>query len=218
MIPSYDFSKAKTIVSVDADFLNSWLLSTEYTGQYALTRNPDAEWMSKHIQFETVLSVTGSNADYRGMIKPSEQAAVLAYLIKGLGGNAGVASDLNPSAKLAADQAIKALKKSKKESLVVSGSNNIGVQQLTNKLNNMLQTYGTTIDLSNPVNLFQSEDAKVSKLVKDVTSGKGPDVLLMMDVNPVYTLPNGDAFENPAITTKEAAKTQAQEAEEGQAQ
>ena len=194
MIPSYDFSKAKTIVSVDADFLNSWLLSTEYTGQYALTRNPDAEWMSKHIQFETVLSVTGSNADYRGMIKPSEQAAVLAYIIKGLGGNAGVSAELNASAKVAADQAIKALKKSKKESLVVSGSNNIGVQQLTNKLNNMLQAYGTTIDLSNPINLFQSEDAKVSKLVKDVVAGAGPDVLLMMDVNPVYTLPNGDAF------------------------
>jgi molybdopterin-containing oxidoreductase family iron-sulfur binding subunit len=150
--------------------------------------------MSKHIQFETVLSVTGSNADYRGMIKPSEQAAVLAYIMKGLGGNAGVSSDLNPSAKAAADQAIKALKKSKNESLVVSGSNNIGVQQLTNKLNNMLKSYGTTIDLSNPINLFQSEDAKVTKFVKDVVAGNGPDVLLMMDVNPVYTLPNGDAF------------------------
>lgn len=194
IIPSYDFSKAKTIVSVDADFLNTWLLATEYTSQYALTRNPDAAWMSKHIQFETVLSVTGSNADYRGMIKPSEQAAVLAYIIKGLGGNTGVYTNLNISVKAIADEAIKALKKSKNESLVVSGSNNIGVQQLTNKLNNTLQSYGTTIDLSNPINLFQSEDAKVSKLVKDVIVGKGPDVLLLMDVNPVYTLPNGEDF------------------------
>ena len=194
VIPSYDFSKAKTIVSLDADFLNTWLLATEYTGQYAATRNPDAEWMSKHIQFETVLSVTGSNADYRGMIKPSEQAAVLAYIIKGLGGNAGISAELNTAAKAIADEAIKALKKSKNESLVVSGSNNIGVQQLTNKLNDLLKAYGTTIDLANPINLFQSEDAKVSKLVKEVVSGTGPDVLLMMDVNPAYTLPNGDAF------------------------
>ena len=197
IIPSYDFSKAKTIVSLDADFLNSWLISTENTGQYAATRNPDAAWMSKHIQFETVMSVTGSNADYRGMIKPSEQATVLAYMIKALGGNPGVSSDLSntdPSTKAAVEVAIKALKKSKNESLVVSGSNNIGVQQLTNKLNSLLKAYGTTIDLSNPINLFQSEDAKVSKLVKDVVAGNGPDVLLMMDVNPVYTLPNGDAF------------------------
>jgi molybdopterin-containing oxidoreductase family iron-sulfur binding subunit len=143
------------------------------------------------------MSITGSNADYRGMIKPSEQATVLAYIIKGLGGNPGVSADLSkadPSTKAAADVAIKALKKSKKESLVVSGSNNIGVQQLTNKLNNLLQAYGTTIDLSNPINLFQSEDAQVAKFVKDVVAGNGPDVLLMMDVNPVYSLPNGDAF------------------------
>ena len=73
------------------------------------------------------------------------------------------------------DTSKKGKKKSKKESLVVSGSNNIGVQQLTNKLNNMLQTYGTTIDLSNPINLFQSEDAKVSKLVKDVRRLFGSD-------------------------------------------
>ena len=61
-------------------------------------------------------------------------------------------------------------------------------------MNDLLKAYGTTIDLANPVNLFQSEDAKVSKLVKDVVAGAGPDVLLMMDVNPAYTLPNGDAF------------------------
>ena len=28
------------------------------------------------------MSVTGSNADYRGMIKPSEQAKVLSYILK----------------------------------------------------------------------------------------------------------------------------------------
>ena len=84
IIPSYDFSKAKTIVSVDADFLATWLLPTEFAGQYGQTRNPDNKWMSKHFHFESVMSVSGSNADGRGMIKPSEQAAVLAYLIKGM--------------------------------------------------------------------------------------------------------------------------------------
>ncbi len=63
VIPNYDFSKAKTIVSIGADFLNSWLLPTQFTTQYAETRNPDAKWMSKHFQFESLMSVTGSNAD-----------------------------------------------------------------------------------------------------------------------------------------------------------
>jgi hypothetical protein len=38
MIPSYDFSKANVIVSVAADFLNSWLSPIEFTKQYAQTR------------------------------------------------------------------------------------------------------------------------------------------------------------------------------------
>jgi hypothetical protein len=104
LIPSYDFSKAKTIVSVGADFLSTWLLPTEFAVQYGKTRNPEAAWMSKHFQFESVLSVTGSNADVRGMIKPSEEAAVLAYMIKALGGNPGVAANAG-SWKAAADKA-----------------------------------------------------------------------------------------------------------------
>src|SRR5690606_26273402 len=51
IIPDYDFSKAKTIVSIGADFLNSWLLPTQFTHQFGLTRNPDGEWMSKFFMF-----------------------------------------------------------------------------------------------------------------------------------------------------------------------
>ncbi len=193
IIPGYDFSKAKTIVSLDADFLSSWLLPTEFAVQYGQTRNPDGN-MSKHFQFESVMTVTGSNADYRGMAKPSELAGILAYLIKGLGGNPEVNASVPVGSKLAADEAVKALKKSGKNSLVVCGSNNVGLQILTNKLNNLLKAYGNTIDLSNTINLFQGNDTKVQKLVKDVLSGKGPDVLLFYGVNPVYTLPNGEEF------------------------
>ena len=127
-IPGYDFSKAKTIVRLDADFLSSWLLPTEFAVQYGQARKPDAEWMSKHFQFESVMTVTGSNADYRGMAKPSELAGILAYLIKGLDGDPGVSASVPVGSKLAADEAVKALKKSGKDSLVVCGSNNVGLQ------------------------------------------------------------------------------------------
>ena len=196
VIPGYDFSKAKTIVSLDADFLATWLLPTEFAVQYGQTRNPDSDskWMSKHFQFESNLSITGSNADYRGMLKPSELANVLAYLIKGLGGTTNVSATLPKDAKTAAEEALKSLKKTKQHSLVVCGSNNVGLQLLTNKLNNLLKAYGSTIDLSNNIELFKGEESKVQKLVKEISSGKGPEVLLMFGVNPVYTLPNGDEF------------------------
>ena len=195
IIPSYDFSKAKTIVSVGADFLSSWLFPTQFAGQYGLTRNPDGEWMSKHFQFESLMSVTGSNADYRGMIKPSEEANVLAYILKGMGASAGSASTtLSEGAEAVAKEAIKSLKKSKSHSLVVSGSNDKNVQILCNKLNSVLGAYGTTIDTTNPLNLFKSEDEKMAELVKDVVGGKGPEGVIFLGTNPVYTLPNGAAF------------------------
>jgi len=194
-IPSYDFSKAKTIVSVGADFLSSWLLSTEYQAQYGATRKPEGEWMSKHFQFEAMMSITGSNADERAMIKPSEDANVLAYILKGLGGSAaGVSTNLSAAAKKTADAAIKALKTSKKDSLVVTGANNEAVQILANKINELLGAYTSTINMNDELLLFASEDEKVNKLVADVMKGKGPDMLMFYGSNPVYTLPEGKAF------------------------
>lgn len=192
-IPDYDFSKAKTIVSVGADFLNSWLLPTQFAPQYGMTRNPDGEWMSKHFQFESLMSVTGSNADKRAMIKPSEQANVLAYMLSKFGVNAG-STKLSEAAQKVADEAVKSLKKSKGASIVVAGSNNKAVQILANKLNSVLGAYDTTIFPGNPLMMFKSDDAKMSKLVSDVNAGKGPDALIFLGVNPVYTLPEGEAF------------------------
>lgn len=194
IIPDYDFSKAKTIVSIGADFLNAWLLPTQFSRQFGATRNPDAEWMSKFFMFESVLSITGSNADYRGLIKPSEQANVLAYMLKAFGVSTDVSTTLGESAKKVADLAIAELKKSKAESLVVSGSNNKAIQILTNKLNDALGAYTKTINVNNPVNLFRSEDAKVQKFVSDVIAGKASDVVIFLDANPVYSLPNGEEF------------------------
>jgi molybdopterin-containing oxidoreductase family iron-sulfur binding subunit len=195
VIPDYDFSKAKTIVSVGADFLGTWLLATEYQGQYASRRNPDGEWMSKHFQFESMMSITGSNADYRGMIKPSEEAKVLSYLLGKFGVSTGIATTFTDSnVKAVADLAFEALKSSKGHALVVAGSNNKAVQILANKLNELVGSYSSTINLNNGVNLFASEDEKLAAFVSNVIAGKGSDAIIFAGVNPVYTLANGEAF------------------------
>ena len=194
IIPDYDFSRAKTIVSIGADFLCTWLLATEYQAQYAMTRNPDREWMSKHFQFEAIMSLTGSNADYRGMIKPSEEANVLSYILSKFGVSTGVSTKLPAETAKIADLAVAELKNSQGESLVVAGSNNKAVQLLANKLNSVLGAYNKTINVNNPVNMFASQDAKMSRFVSDVISGKGPDAVIFYGVNPVYTLPEGEKF------------------------
>ena len=209
VIPDYDFSKAKTIVSIGADFLGSWLVSNEYQVQYGSRRNPDNDWMSKHFQFESNLSITGSNADYRAMIKPSQQASVLAYLLGKFGVNTGISANLDKAATAIANEAYTSLKKSKAESLVVVSSNNKAVQILANKLNSILGAYTHTINLNNPVNMFASQDDKLNMFVNNVIAGKGPDAVIFLGVNPVYTLANGDAFakglKNIALTVSTAA-------------
>ncbi|HAW51173.1 MAG TPA: molybdopterin oxidoreductase, partial [Flavobacteriales bacterium] len=85
-IPNYRFDKAQTIVSIGADFLSTWLSSIEYSGQYAVNRKPDSGKMSKHFQFETGLSVTGSNADHRTAVLPSEYGTVAINLHNAVAG------------------------------------------------------------------------------------------------------------------------------------
>lgn len=196
IIPNYDFSKAKTIVSVGADFLNSWLLPTQFAGQYGSRRNPDGEWMSKHFQFESMMSITGSNADVRAMIKPSEQANVLAYLLSKFNESVGNASTkLSADVKKAADKAYEALSKSKAESIVVCDSNNVSVQLLVNKLNSKLGAYTKTINVNDQIRLFMSNDTALGKFVKSVIDGKEKDTaVIFYGSNPCYTLANGDAF------------------------
>ena len=191
-IPSYDFSKAKTIVGINADFLSTWLLPTEFASQYGEKRNPDnkVDWMSKHFQFESVMSVTGSNADYRAMTKPSEEASVLKYILAGVKGMSSTIK-LSSSLKKTADLAIQSLLKSGNESLVVCGTNNTGLQQLVNEINHHNKSNGTTILLDNEVNLFQSEDAKLLECVKGISAG-AYDVVLFYNSNPAYTLPKDD--------------------------
>lgn len=193
-IPDYDFTAAKAIVSVGADFMGTWLLSNQYASQYATRRDPNGEWMSKHFQFESNMSLSGSNADYRGMIKPSQQANVLAYLLKGFGVSTGVSTDLDKETALVADAALKALKASKGMAVVVAGSNNPAVQILANKLNDKVGAYGKTIKFEHALNMFRSEDAKMQKFSANVIAGKGPDAVIFMGVNPAYSLPNGAAF------------------------
>ena len=78
-LPTYNFDKAAVIVSFGADFLGNWL-NADYAKQYVTARNPKNGKMAKHYQVESTLSLTGSNADDRIQIKPSEQAGLLSNL------------------------------------------------------------------------------------------------------------------------------------------
>ena len=65
--------------------------------------------MSQHFQFESNMSLTGANADYRIPCTPADQKNILAYIHDRLIGN--ITGQLSENLKSNADKAIAALKK-----------------------------------------------------------------------------------------------------------
>ena len=196
-IPSYQFDKAKTIVSLGADFLGTWLSPVEYARQYAAGRKitqTNLE-MSKHIQFESMLSLTGANADDRFVHRPSETAAVVLNLYAALGGAVAAPALADDRLKKGIKQAADALKASGAASLVVAGSNDSNVQLVVNAINQLLGAYGTTIDWSASLNTRQGDDAAMVQLVQEMNEGK-IGALLVQGVNPVYDYFDAKKFES----------------------
>lgn len=188
-IPSYDFSQADVIVSFGADFLGSWINPVEFNKQYSKTRKlgPTKQTMSRHYQFESVLSITGSNADYRSAIRPSQEAAAVAGLYQLLSG--GKAAQEIPYLQKAA----KDLLANRGRGLVVSSSNEVAVQRLVSAINNLLGNYGTTIDISKPAFYRQGDDRRMAAFVRDVQAGR-VDAVIFYDCNPVYDYAGGQAL------------------------
>jgi MoCo/4Fe-4S cofactor protein with predicted Tat translocation signal len=195
IIPSYRFNKAHAIVSFAADFMNGWLLSTAYEHDYAVLRNPENGTMSRHFQFESVLSLAGSNADYRTMIRPSEIGKYLVALYNKVASSMG--AGLLPVAEVSqiddVNRAAEYLLANKGKSLVVCGLNDTDCQLVTNALNALLDSYGNTIDTTAPLNVYQGDDAAVLNLSERIKKGEVKG-LLLYGVNPAYTLPSGVEF------------------------
>lgn len=192
VIPSYDFSKAKVIVSLGADFLANWLSPAEFSAQYAEGRKlrGGKKELSKHVQLESTLSLTGSNADVRVPVKPSEigKAALTLYnAVASLAGEAALSGSGKVAESVLADCA-KELWKNKGASLVVCGSNDEAIQTIVAALNKMLGNYGSTIDINEYSNGHQGNDKKVAALMEEMNAGKVSS-LIIYNSNPVYTLP-----------------------------
>ena len=209
MIPSYDFSKAKAVVSVAADFLGSWLMPNLFMGQYASARKPENGWMSKHYQFESVLSLAGTNSDVRVPIKPSEEGRVVAAIYnevasKSGAGSVSVSTDGLDIAKI--KMAAAELLKNKGESILIAGSNQPAIQELVNATNYLLGNYGGTIDAANPMEAFQGDEAAMNSLISEMNAGK-VDVLIINGVNPAYSWPDAEGFKAALSKVKTSVST-----------
>lgn len=184
-LPDYDFSKADVIISIGADFLGDWQ-GGGYEVGYTKRRVPKNGKMSKHIQFESNMTLTGGNADKRYMVKPSEQAQVLLNIY-----NALVGGSSNGAVSEGTKQAVKALKAAGSKAVIVTGINDKNAQLLALAINKELGS--EAIDVVNTKNIRKGSDANVSQLLADMKAGK-VGALITYNTNPAYTLPNANEF------------------------
>ncbi|MBN3521907.1 TAT-variant-translocated molybdopterin oxidoreductase [Algoriphagus lutimaris] len=193
VIPSYSFDKAKTIVSFGADFLGTWISPIEFAGQYAKTRKISKEKpeMSRHYQFESNLSLTGANADYRTPIKASQSGLAVLALYNAIAKKAGAATVSAPAVEIAhLEKAANDLWAAKSAGLVVSGSNDPNVQVVVNAINELLGANGTTVDFNAPVHFRKGDDARMNQFVNELKAGQ-VGAVIFYNCNPVYDFARG---------------------------
>jgi MoCo/4Fe-4S cofactor protein with predicted Tat translocation signal len=199
-IPSYKFDAAKVIVSFGADFLGTWISPIEYSTAYAKNRKLNKgvrSTMSRHYQVESHMSLTGSNADNRILVKPSEQGAAVCALynevaaLSGVGGIGG--PKVNDKAAAAMKKVAKDLVAAKGASLVVSASNNVMEQLIVNKINDLLGNINTTVDFGTVSYQRQGNEQELDALIRELNAGSVSTVIVW-GANPAYELANAEAF------------------------
>ncbi len=212
-IPSYRFDKARLVVGFGADFLGTWISPVRFTRGYARARslqNAERE-MLRHVQFESCMSLTSSNADTRIKVSPTEEIHALLYLAKLVATLDGtdVASSLPVAQQLATlepgrlnqkprdtvERIAKDLMQHHGNGLIVSGSGDPDVQYIVNFINYAAGSYGSTIDLAASSASNQSSDQDMVELVRQMNAGEIA-ALIVSGVNPAYDYFDSQAFSN----------------------
>ncbi len=197
-LPSYKFDAAKVIVSLGADFLGTWLSPVEFARGYSKGRKIDEKnpSMSKHYQFESQLSLTGSNADERFTHRFSETGTVALDLLNAVNGVEGTTTISDAKLEAAIKKVAADLKANIGTALVVCGSNDKNVQVVVNAINNVIGAFGKTIDWGTTINYRQGVDSganSIEELIAEMEAGT-VGTLMIYDANPAYTYYNADRF------------------------
>jgi Fe-S-cluster-containing dehydrogenase component len=168
----------------------------EFSRQYAAARNPEGRF-AHHVQFESGVSVTGSNADLRVAVAPSEMGDVAVALLRRVARHSGTQAVWAGTERLprpeALDSLASALWRHRGESIIVSGVQDKAVQIAVNQLNAMLGNYNRTIELGCPSYQRAGDDAAMSELIQEMNRGE-VHTLMMHGVNPTYDYSPANSF------------------------
>jgi Fe-S-cluster-containing dehydrogenase component len=188
-MPRIRFDRADVVVGLDADFLGGWISPVEFTAAYARAR---PRW---HVQVESCMTLTGAKADERVVVAPDEFGPVLTALAAGLALRDGRGFDA--AVRLPAGLASRTVEgwaallwNARGRALVICGSTDPALQRLANFINELLGSYGATLDLEAPSMQRLGDEPSMLRLGQELARGD-VDVLITAGVNPVHSLPDG---------------------------
>ncbi len=169
-LPFYDLSTSELVLSFNADFLS------DYNGggmdtEYAIARKPGPN-MLRHIQVESVLSLTGANADTRIPKKYTDVEKLLAEVYNGLNG-ASVSAE--------ATSLVKELQ-AKGNKAVVFADGSKEAYAIAFAINQLLGSIAVT---NKAVKLKESNDRLFNQFLSDANAGN-VGVLITFQANPLY--------------------------------
>jgi molybdopterin-containing oxidoreductase family iron-sulfur binding subunit len=195
----YHVDRADVILALDADFLACGPGALRYARDFAARRRPErADQMNRLYAIESMPTSTGSRADHRLPLKPSDVEVVARRLASGVGvplasddGPSGASRrDMGPSIQKWIDAVGKDLRAHRGSCVVIAGESQPAVvHALAHAMNAALANIGRTVVYTDPVEAEPVDQLRsLRDLISDMNAGM-VDVLVILDANPVYTAP-----------------------------
>ncbi|MDB5172900.1 MAG: Fe-S-cluster-containing hydrogenase subunit [Phycisphaerales bacterium] len=204
----YDFSKADVILSLDGDFIFEDPGSLTYARQFIdgrrrkLGASPKQQTMNRLYVVESTFTLTGTMADHRRPVKPSQVEAVARAIAAKLGvadvqGPAAPAG-MDPWIQACADDLMHPLQDANTPpprggvSVVVAGNAQPpAVHALARAMNQRLGSVGKAVYYVDPV---EAPGAGTLRELTDDMAAGAVDTLFIVGVNPAYDAPAGIDF------------------------
>lgn len=190
----YQFDVANVIVSLDSDFLVSGPGNVRYARDFAAQRRvgADKQTMNRLYAVESSITSTGSMADHRWRLRPSQTDLFTRVLAQRLGVEGVTGGDTLPEGIEEAwiEALVTDLQNNTGASIVIAGEQQPPVvHALAHAINDVLGNVGQTVVYTDPVEANTTNQFGAMQTLVEEMSGGQVQLLVMMGGNPAYDAP-----------------------------
>ncbi|HEX2122359.1 MAG TPA: TAT-variant-translocated molybdopterin oxidoreductase, partial [Thermoanaerobaculia bacterium] len=178
----YDFTKANVVVSLGSDFLGDGAGHLRYARDFMSrrkVRHGETQSINRLYAIEAGMTNTGSIADHRIAVKPSQIEEIARQILGGAAGSQPVVNAI-----------IQDLQANRGASVVIAGDEQPAVvHAIAHAINSQLGNIGTTVLVTDPIEVAPvNQLASLTELVRDMNAG-AVHGLIILGGNPVFDAP-----------------------------